>query len=252
VNDEVLTERRGRVLVITLNRPQARNAIDESMARGLVRAIEELEGDPQLGVGLLTGAGGSFCAGMDLKAFARGERLEAFTTFIRYGTTKPLLAAVEGHAVAGGLEIALTCDVIVAARDARFGLPEVGVGLFAAAGGLARLPRFLPYGLAALISMSARPIPAEEAHAHGLVTRLTEPGAALDEALVLAEQIGANAPLGLAATRRLLRTAYGQTEEEFWPLETELRAKVFASADAREGALAFAEKRLPTWTGTTL
>jgi enoyl-CoA hydratase len=251
VDDEVLTEPRGPVLLITLNRPEARNAIDAPMARALVRAVARLEEDPELVVGVLTGAGCSFCAGMDLKAFARGDPPGSFHAFIRDGSTKPLLAAVEGYAVAGGLEIALTCDVIVAARDAHVGLPEVGVGLFAAAGGLARLPRFLPYGLAALVALSGRPITAEEAHGHGLVTRVAEPGEALGAALALAEEIAGNAPLALAASRRLLRAAYGRTEEEYWPLEEELRATVFSSADAREGALAFAEKRPPKWSGTT-
>jgi enoyl-CoA hydratase len=217
----------------------------------MVRAVEELDRDPQLVVGLLAGAGRNFCAGIDLKAFARGERLDSFQTFIRDGSTKPLLAAVEGYAVAGGLEVALTCDVIIAGRDARFGLPEVGVGLFAAAGGLARLPRFVPFGLAAAMALSGRPITADEAHAHGLVTRVTDPGGALEGALVLAEEIAGNAPSALSASCRLLRAAYGRTQEEYWPLQDELRSQVFSSPDAREGAIAFTEKRPPTWTGTS-
>lgn len=247
--DSVLTERRDRVLLITLNRPDARNAINGELADGLVAAIEELDDDDGLTAGVLTGAGRGFCAGMDLKAFAAAGAPKSVTRFLQHGAVKPLIAAVEGFAVAGGLELALACDLLVAAKDAKLGIPEVGVGLFAAGGALLRLPQRLPYGVALELALTAELITAEQAFEHGLVTRLTEPGQAAEVALGVAERIARNAPLAVAASKRLIRAAQGCTEEEFWAMQKPLVPGVFESDDAKEGPRAFAEKRAPVWSG---
>jgi len=245
----VLTERRDRVLVITLNRPDAMNAINGDLSNGLWSAIQDLNGDPGLTAGVLTGAGRGFCAGMDLKAFSRGEDIGPMIKFIRAGSEKPLICAIEGFALAGGLELALSCDLLVAARGAKLGIPEVGVGLLAAAAGLFRLPGRVGYGKAMEMAITADPITAEEAAAHGLVARLAEPGSALQEALSLADRIARNAPLAVAASKQLIRATQGSTEEELWALQRPLQERVFASDDAREGTRAFAEKRPPEWSG---
>ena len=245
----VLTERRDRVLVITLNRPDAMNAINGDLSNGLWSAIQDLNGDPGLTAGVLTGAGRGFCAGMDLKAFSRGEDIGPMIKFIRAGSEKPLICAIEGFALAGGLELALSCDLLVAARGAKLGIPEVGVGLLAAGAGLFRLPGRVGYGKAMEMAITADPITAEEAATHGLVARLAEPGSALQEALSLAERIARNAPLAVAASKQLIRATQGSTEEELWALQRPLQERVFASDDAREGPLAFAEKRPPEWSG---
>ena len=245
----VLTERRDRVLVITLNRPDAMNAINGDLSNGLWSAIQDLNGDPGLTAGVLTGAGRGFCAGMDLKAFSRGEDIGPMIKFIRAGSEKPLICAIEGFALAGGLELALSCDLLVAARGAKLGIPEVGVGLLAAGAGLFRLPGRVGYGKAMEMAITADPITAEEAAAHGLVARLAEPGSALQEALSLAERIARNAPLAVAASKQLIRATQGSTEEELWALQRPLQERVFASDDAREGPRAFAEKRPPEWSG---
>lgn len=245
----VLTERRDRVLVITLNRPEAMNAINGDLSNGLWSAIQDLNCDPGLTAGVLTGAGRGFCAGMDLKAFSRGEDIGPMIKFIRAGSEKPLICAIEGFALAGGLELALSCDLLVAARGAKLGIPEVGVGLLAAGAGLFRLPGRVGYGKAMEMAITADPITAEEAAEHGLVARLTDPGSALQEALSLAERIARNAPLAVAASKQLIRATQGSTEEELWALQRPLQERVFASDDAKEGPLAFAEKRPPEWSG---
>jgi len=245
----VLTERRDRVLVITLNRPDAMNAINGDLSNGLWSAIQDLNCDPGLTAGVLTGAGRGFCAGMDLKAFSRGEDIGPMIKFIRAGSEKPLICAIEGFALAGGLELALSCDLLVAARGAKLGIPEVGVGLLAAGAGLFRLPGRVGYGKAMEMAITADPITAEEAAEHGLVARLADPGSALQEALSLAERIARNAPLAVAASKQLIRATQGSTEEELWALQRPLQERVFASEDAREGPLAFAEKRPPEWSG---
>jgi enoyl-CoA hydratase len=250
MSDVVLTEVNDRVLIVTINRPDARNAIDRDVALGLIEAGEQLDADPTLAAGVVTGAGRGFCAGMDLKAFAAGGPPEGLERFIRDGTRKPLVCAVEGFAVAGGLEVALTCDLIVAARDARFGIPEVGVGLFAAGGGLLRLPRRIPYAVAMELALSGDPITAERAHEVGLVARLVDPGGAVEAAVALATRIAENAPLAVAASKRLVRAASGGTESEFWTLQRQLFDGVFTSNDAKEGATAFVEKRRPMWTAS--
>jgi enoyl-CoA hydratase len=247
--NEIVTETHGRVRLITLNRPEARNAVNSALGQALVAAIEELDSDDGLTAGVLTGAGGGFSAGMDLKAFAAEGPPKGFDQFLRNGSQKPLIAAVEGFALAGGLEIALTCDLIVAAKGVKLGIPEVNKGLFAAGGGLFRLPTRVPYGVAMEMALTSDPITAEKAHELGLVARLAEPGKACEVALELAARIAKNAPLGVAASKQIMRQTRGLTEEDSWSLQGPLMAKVFTSQDAREGPRAFAEKREPKWTG---
>lgn len=249
MQDEVITEVRDHVLVITINRPAAKNAIDSAVAEGLVDALVQLDAKEDLFVGVVTGAGGAFSSGMDLKAFSGSGVPRALDTLFREGSKKPLIAAVEGFALAGGLEVALVCDLIVAARGAKLGIPETRVGLFAAGGGLFRLASRLPYGLAMEMAVTASPITAEVAHEHGLVSRITEPGEALSTALDLAERIARNAPLAVAASKELIRESAGRTETEAWDLQTPHMRTVFRSADAKEGPRAFAEKRAPRWSG---
>ncbi len=250
MSDEVLTERRGRVLVITLNRPDQMNSINTALAQALVAAIEELDSDPALSLGVLTGAGRGFSAGMDLKAFAKEGPPQGFQRFIEHGSGKPLVAAIEGFCLAGGLEMALVCDLLVAADNVRFGIPEVGVGLFAGGGALLRLPRRVPYGVAMEMALTGDPISAAKALELGLVSRLTEKGGALDGALELAERIAKNAPLSLKATKAVLREMQGHTEGEFWKMQASHIKSVFTSDDAKEGPRAFAEKRPPVWSGS--
>ena len=247
MTDEVLSEVRGRVLLITLNRPDARNAVNSALAQSLLAAVERLDEDKRLTAGVLTGAGRGFCSGMDLKAFAKDGFPRGFEQLLKRESAKPLIAAIEGFALAGGLEVALTCDLLVAARGAKLGIPEVSVGLFAAGGALLRLPRYLPYGVAMEMALTAQPILAEQAHDYGLVSRLCEPGEAVDRALELAERIAKNAPLAVAVSKRLVRATQGRTDEEFWELQKPLGAKVLGSKDAMEGPLAFVQKRAPNW-----
>lgn len=253
-DDPLLVERRGAVLVLTLNRPQVRNAINKPLAVAIAAALDALDADDALSVGVLTGAGGGFCAGMDLKAFGEtGERPWAgdrgFGGIVRRPSDKPLIAAVEGFAVAGGLEVALACDLIVAAEGARLGLPEVRRGLVAAGGALRRLPRLLPAPLAMELALTGELITAERAHALGAVNRLSAPGEALAVAVALAEQIAAGGPLALRATKTVLRDQWSWTDAQFWA-EQEARVEpVMRSEDAREGARAFTEKRPPQWRG---
>lgn len=251
--EEVLVEQRGRILLITINRPKARNAVNAAVSRGLADAMDRLDSDPGLSVAVLTGAGGSFCAGMDLKAFARGERVDIEGRglgFTQSPPAKPLIAAVEGFALAGGTEVALATDLIVAARDAAFGIPEVKRGLVAGGGGLLRLPRRIPYAVAMELALTGDNLPAERAHELGLVNVLAEPGGALEAALALAEKITANGPLAVAATKKIIVEAGNWSAEEQWSKQFKILAPVFASKDAMEGSVAFAEKRAPKWTGT--
>jgi enoyl-CoA hydratase len=249
----VLTERRERVLLITINRPDQRNAVNAAVAQGIAAALDELDDDAELSLGVLTGAGKGFCAGMDLKAFLQGEIPHVgdrgFAGITQRASTKPLIAAVEGFAVAGGLEVALSCDLIVAARGARLGIPEVKRSLVAAGGGLLRLPRVLPRNVAMELALTGDPIDAERGYELGLVNRLAEPGRALEAALELAETIAANGPLALAATKRILVESVGWPDSEFFARQLEIVGPVSGSEDAREGAVAFAEKRAPVWKG---
>lgn len=249
--DAILVERRGRVMIITLNRPDAMNAINGALSHGLLNAVKELDEDDGLTAGVITGAGRGFCSGMDLKAFSRGEDIGPLTTFIRSGSQKPLIAAIEGFAIAGGCEIALTCDLLVASKGAKIGIREVKVGLFAAAGGVFRLPARVGYAKAMEMALTGEPILAEDALEAGLLSEVTEPGGALEAAVAWAERIAENAPLAVAASKTLVRAAaQGIDEDSLWKMQVPLQQKVFASNDAKEGPKAFAEKRAPNWTGT--
>jgi enoyl-CoA hydratase len=249
----VLAEFGDGIAVITINRPEARNAVNLEVATGIAAAIDEVESRTDVTVAILTGAGGTFCAGMDLKAFTRGERPtlpgRGFGGLTERPPTKPLIAAVEGWALAGGCELALSSDLIVAARDAKFGLPEVKRGLVAAAGGLLRLPKILPYQLAMQVALTGEPLTAETAHAHGLVNVLAEPGQALAAARELAASIAANGPLAVRATKQIMAMAIEYTDTDAFAAQQEIVYPVFTSADALEGARAFAEKRAPVWKG---
>lgn len=250
----VLTERRDGVLLITLNRPEARNAVNLPLAEGVAAALDDLDRAEYVSVGILTGAGGGFCAGMDLKAFVTGERPwvgdRGFAGIVQRGPRKPLIAAVEGFAVAGGLEVVLACDLIVAARGAKLGIPEVKRSLVAAGGALLRLPQRIPYGLAMELALTGDTILAERGAEVGLVDRLADPGGAVDAALELAAKIAKNGPLALTATKEVLLSQRDWSTEEFWARQGEITGPVFGSNDAREGAVAFSEKREPRWTGT--
>jgi enoyl-CoA hydratase/carnithine racemase len=249
----VLTERRGNVLLITLNRPQVRNAVNAALAEGVGKALDELDADGELSVGVLTGAGGFFCAGMDLGAFVKGESPwygdRGFAGIAQRSADKPLIAAIEGFAVAGGMEIALACDLIVAAEGAKLGIPEVKRSLVAAGGALLRLPRRMPYHVVMELALTGDPFPAERFHELGLVNRLTPPGGAVDAALELAATLAKNGPLGLRAAKQILQEQWDWSTEEMWAKQGEIAGPVMASEDAKEGASAFKEKREPEWKG---
>jgi enoyl-CoA hydratase len=253
VADEILTERQGRTLVITINRPEARNAFNLAVTKGLADAMDELDATPELSVAIVTGAGGNFCAGMDLKAFVAGEVVSIpgrGIGFTEQPPRKPVIAAVEGYALAGGTEIVLATDLVVAARNAKFGIPEVKRGLVAAGGGLLRLPHRIPYQKALELALTGDNFTAEEAADWGFVNVLTEPGEALAGALALAERITKNGPLAVAVTKEIIVKSAGWSEDEMWRKQSELIRPVFSSKDAIEGATAFAEKRAPNWTGS--
>lgn len=251
MEDDLIVERRGAVLVITINRPAARNALNASVARGVAAAVDELDEADELRVGVLTGAGGTFSAGMDLKAFLRGETPaiegRGLCGITHTPPRKPLIAAVEGWALAGGFELLLACDLVVAARTARFGVPEVKRSLVAAGGGAWLLPRRVPFAIAMEMLLTGEPFDAERAAAVGLVNRLAPEGHALDDAVALAETIAANGPLAVAATKEVARTSADWSSTEGWARQSPIVDAVFASMDAREGATAFAEKRAPVW-----
>lgn len=243
----------GQVLVVAIARPAQRNAVNKAVAEGIAEAMDRLDGDDGLRAAVLTGAGGYFSAGMDLKAFATGERPHVpgrgFGGLVERPPRKPLIAAVEGFAIGGGMELALACDLIVAARGARFGLPEVRRGLVPAAGGLLRLPALVPRGAALELVLTGEPMTSERAYELGLVTRLSEPGEALGDALVLAAAITQNAPLATAAAKAIVQQAPGWPADEAWSRQRAIADPVIASEDAREGAQAFRDKRAPQWRG---
>lgn len=253
MTDTLLLETRGPVLVLTINRPQARNAMDFETASAIAAALDELDARSDLSVAVLTGAGGTFCSGMDLKGFLAGQRPSlpgrGFGGLTEKRPAKVLIAAVEGYALAGGFELALACDLIVASREAKFGLPEVKRGLVASAGGLMRLPKRIPYHMAMEYVFTGDMLDAPVARAHGLINRLTEPGQALAGALALAETISSNGPLAVAASKRVMLESVDWPEAEMFERQVAITQPVFSSADAREGAAAFADKRKPRWTG---
>lgn len=253
MTDAVLTETRDSALVITINRPEARNAINGAVAQRVAAAVDELDGNDMLRVGVLTGAGGTFCAGMDLKAFLSGDTPviegRGLAGLTQAPPRKPLIAAVEGWALAGGFELLLACDLVVAAETARFGVPEVKRGLVAGAGAALLLARRIPQALALELLLTGEPISARRAADIGLVNRLAAEGATLDTALELAATIAANGPLAVAVTKQIARSAADWSAEEAWDRQDELMQPVFTSEDAIEGATAFAEKRPPVWKG---
>jgi enoyl-CoA hydratase len=253
MSDEVLVEQSGRVTIITINRPQARNAINHAVSAAVADALDDLDTREDLTVGIITGAGGTFSSGMDLKAFLAGENVtvpgRGLAGLCQRPPAKPLIAAVEGWALAGGCEVALACDLIVAADDAKFGIPEAKRGLVAGAGGLVRLPRRIPAGIAMELALTGDPLPAADAHRLGLVNQLTAPGQALAGALALAGRIAMNGPLAVAAAKQIITQQADWSMAEVWEKQEPLMRPAFESQDAREGALAFAEKRAPVWTG---
>jgi enoyl-CoA hydratase len=249
----VLTERRGSVSIVTLNRPKVRNAVNAAVAEGVAHALEELDADEQLAVGILTGAGGFFCAGMDLGAFVKGESPwygdRGFAGIAQRAARKPLIAAIEGFAVAGGLEVALACDLIVAAKGAKLGIPEAKRSLVAAGGALLRLPRRMPYHVVMELALTGDTMPADRFHELGVVNRLSEPGGAVAAALELAEALAKNGPLALTASKRILEEQFDWATAEMWERQRAIVGPVFESEDAKEGASAFKEKREPVWRG---
>ena len=249
----VLTEQRGNVLLITLNRPQVRNAVNAALAEGVGKALDRLDEDDSVSVGVLPGAGGFFCAGMDLGAFVKGESPwygdRGFAGIAQRSADKPLIAAIEGFAVAGGMEIALACDLIVAAKGAKLGIPEAKRSLIAAGGALLRLPKRMPYHVVMELALTGDPFLSERFHELGLINRLAEPGSAVDVALELAAQLAKNGPLALIASKRILQEQYDWSSEEMWAKQGEISGPVMTSEDAKEGASAFKEKREPVWKG---
>lgn len=250
--DDVLTQVDDGVLIVTINRPEAKNAMNKAAAEGIAAAMDRLDEDDDLRVGILTGAGGTFCSGMDLKGFLRGESPSiegrGFGGVVQAPPKKPLIAAVEGYALAGGLELMIACDLVVAHKDAKFGIPEAKRGLVAAAGGVMMLPDQIPERIAMELALTGDFIGAERAYELGLINRVTD-GAALDAAKELAAKIAANGPLAVRVSKQVMKESRGWPMEERYTRQTQLIAPVFVSEDAREGAAAFAEKRAPNWKG---
>ncbi|ADP81252.1 crotonase/enoyl-CoA hydratase family protein [Pseudofrankia inefficax] len=251
--DDVLVSRVGAVQVITINRPEARNALDLSVATKICAAVDELDETDELRAGVLTGAGGTFCSGMDLKAFLRGERPviegRGLCGITQTRPRKPMVAAVEGWALAGGFELALACDLVVASTAARFGVPEVKRGLVASGGGALTLASRIAPAVALELLLTGEPVDAARAFDVGLVNRLAEPGEALQTAVELATTIAGNGPLAVAASKLLATDGTQWRADERWRRQSEIVAPVAASEDAREGARAFAERRAPVWRG---
>ena len=248
-------ETEGHIGIITINRPEARNAVNGDVARGIEEAIDQIESDDALWLGILTGVPPVFCAGADLKEINAGRAGDLQTKRGGFGgiaardRAKPIIAAVDGPALAGGTEICLACDLIVASTSAKFGIPEVKRSLVAAGGGLFRLPRKIPFNLAMELALTGDPIDAERAHHFGLVNYLTEPGQALERAKDLARQIEANAPVAVRASRRVVLAAATEDETTGWRLSAEAFAEALSSEDNKEGLMAFIEKRPPNWAG---
>ncbi len=249
---EVLTQLQDGVLIITINRPEAKNAVNNAVAVAIAAAMEQLDSDKSLNAGIITGAGGTFCSGMDLKAYLRGEfpvvEGKGFAGFTQAPPKKPLIAAVDGYALAGGMEIATACDLVVANKDAKFGIPEVKRSLVAAGGGLLAMPAMMGKRIAMELALTGDFFSAQRAYEVGFVNRLTD-GLAIDGALELAANIAANGPLALIATKRIINERPDWSNDEMWSKQDEIAMPVMRSKDSREGALAFAEKRRPNWQG---
>ncbi|MDO8705916.1 MAG: crotonase/enoyl-CoA hydratase family protein [Sulfuricaulis sp.] len=240
------------VLIVRLNRPSQRNAVNEALAKGVSAAMDELDSDPALRVGVITGVGAGFCSGMDLKAFLTGEKPgteRGFAGIVYKPPQKPIIAAIEGFAVAGGLEVAMSCDLIVAARGAKLGVPEVKRGLVAAAGGLMRMPKRIPHQIAMYLAITGELISAERAYEVGMITELCEPGQAFERALALARLVASNAPLAVQASKAIVRDALNFDEEGGWKMQDRVGLPALQTEDAQEGARAFAERRAPVWKG---
>lgn len=248
----VLTRVEDGVLIITMNRPEAKNAMNKAQCEGIAAALDRLEAEDDLRCAILTGAGGTFCSGMDLKAFLTGERPSiegrGFGGLTEWTPKKPIIAAVDGYALAGGMELAMSCDLIVANTASKFGIPEAKRGLAAAAGGLIKLPRQIPPRIAMELALTGEFIDAQRAYALGFINRIVE-GPAIDGAMELARTVAANGPLALIASKAVIRQSHTWSDEEMWQKQAALTMPVFVSEDAREGAAAFAQKRKPNWQG---
>lgn len=252
MSEQVLVEVRDGVIEVTINRPEAKNAMTKQAAEAIAAAMDRLDAETDLRCAILTGAGGSFCSGMDLKGFLKGELPVAgnrgFGGLTSWTPKKPVIAAVDGYALAGGMELAIACDMIVASKGSKFGIPEVKRGLAAGGGGMVSLPRLLPRPLAMELALTGDPITAERAHELGLVNVLTD-GPAIEGARALATRVAANGPLAVIASKGVVRDSWLWSDEEVVPRQNPYIASVFTSEDAREGAMAFAEKRKPEWKG---
>ena len=253
MTEEVLVDVNDGIMTVTLNRPKARNAANKALAEGVAAAMDRLDSDDSIRVAILTGAGGTFCSGMDLKAFVSGETPNVegrgFAGLTEATPRKPLIAAVEGYALAGGLELAISCDLIVAADDAKFGIPEVKRGLAAAAGGLIKLPRQIPKRLAMELALTGDFISTQRAYDIGLINEIVPAGTALEAAKALAARIVANGPLAVAISKQVILQSEDWSGDDMWQKQQELTMPVFTSEDAIEGSVAFAEKRAPNWKG---
>lgn len=253
MSDAVTTSAENGILTVTINRPEAKNAVNRAVAEGIAAAMDELDSNDALTVAILTGAGGTFCAGMDLKGFLKGENPivegRGFAGLVEAPPKKPLIAAVEGYALAGGCELALVSDLIIAADSAKFGIPEVKRGLVAAAGGLMRLPQQIPYRVALELALTGDPIEAQRALDLGLINQVVGTGEALDAAQAMAQRITANGPLAVAVSKQIVSQSRNWSADEMFAIQQELAMPVFTSEDATEGAAAFAEKRAPNWKG---
>jgi len=252
MSEELTTRDEDGVLVITMNRPEARNAMNKAVAEGIAAALDRLDAEPALRVAILTGAGGTFCSGMDLKGFLRGEspvvKGRGFGGLVLKPPVKPLIAAVDGYALAGGLELMIACDLVVASAGAKFGIPEAKRGLAAGAGGLMRLPDQIPYRVAMELALTGNFIDVERAMTLGLINRISE-GPAIEGAMALAREITDNGPAAVRVSKQIISESRGWPQGERWERQDALLPEVFKSPDAREGAAAFAEKRKPNWTG---
>jgi enoyl-CoA hydratase/carnithine racemase len=249
----VLVETADGVMTITLNRPKAKNAVNKAVAVAVAAAIDELESNNALQVAVITGADGTFCSGMDLKAFVTGEfpvvEGRGFAGMCEYIAAKPLIAAVEGYALAGGFEVAVSCDLIIAAEDSKFGIPEVKRGLAAGAGGLIKLPKQIPSRIAKELALTGDFISAQRAYDLGLINQVVASGGALEAAKAMAAKIAANGPMAIAASKAVVDRAQDWTTDIMYAEQDKIIQPVFTSEDAIEGATAFAEKRAPNWKG---
>ena len=251
--DEVLVDVTDGIMTVTLNRPEAKNAANRAVAVGVAAAMDELDSNDSIHVAIITGAGGTFCAGMDLKAFVSGEMPmvegRGFAGLTEATPRKPLIAAVEGYALAGGLELAISCDLIVTADNAKFGIPEVKRGLAAAAGGLMKLPRQVPSRVAMEMAITGDFITAQRAYEIGLVNQVVPAGTALEAAKAMAARIVANGPLAVAISKQVVQESADWSADDMWKKQQDLVMPIFGSEDAMEGSIAFAEKRAPNWKG---